>query len=522
MPMSPNAPNYIGEVRGIVDDLRNNYIKKQQLYLQAQEQEGRLGLSVANAAQQASLAQAQLSASNQQHQANAAVQMAQHEAQKYTAAAALAQKQANQDLNERKYQLDLWKEKTKLEEEERKRKSELDSGKLLQEGLIAVASPDKTKLIEWTNKMAGAQLSGSEQNNILSNVMTLVNSKKKLEQDEVNIRTQPDALQIVQDLNKMDVSGMSPDELSARMDEHTKKFKNLGNTDAKINDIFISVSQDVAKRQHDFRQKDYGLVMDSFLRNGNLAQLDTDTQKQYDKLQQDYPEGEARASQDYSNKLQRLMYQSNLAKSSPILNALTSEKNAIEENIITQNPSLAAIKVDPKTGEKYKTFPYSGPDLSPIVGFNGTIDPDTGLVNKSTLKAYEKWKAEVTSPTFLLGQVPFIRGLNMGAPAAPSPADKQQVQEAAVVPFRPSTPFTPIAVSTPGTATIPTAPGAPKATLSEETVLKVVNLYNSNPEALVNGRPIKDIVARMISSGITLPGLRQTPQSAVVNQGQKR
>jgi len=520
MPITPNAPDYVGQVRGIIEDLRNNYLKKQQLYLQEQDQAGRLALGYANMQQQSALARDQLAASMRQHEASAAAQMAGNRAEQYKATAALADKQAKADLDERKFGLELWKEQNKLEQEQRERDQETNSGRLMQEGTIALNSDDPTKLIEWTNKLAGSILTQKQRNDVYTNALSLVDTKKKLEQDGINIRSQPQALQIVQDMNMMNVENLSPDELAARMDEHTAKFKGLKNTDPKINDIFMSVSQDVAKRQHDFRQKEYGQVFDSFLRSGELAQLDQKTQDQFDTLQADYPEGPSRASNDYSIKLKRLMFQSNNANSNKTLDSLNRQAITIQENIVSQNPSLAAVKTDPSTGEKYRTFPYSPPDLSPVIGFNGTIDPDTGLVNKSTTQQYQKWLAEVTSPSFLLGQVPFIRGLNIGAPV--SQPTKGSTESASALPFRPANAYKSEMVAAPGTAVIPTAPGTPRVQISEDTIAKVVNLYNTNPDALVSGKPVKEIVARLLSTGISLPGLRQTPERNVVIEGQNR
>jgi hypothetical protein len=517
-----NAPNYIGEVRGIVDDLRNNYIKKQQLALQAQEQNNRMFLGLANLSQQSDLSQAKIDADLQQTETNKNVQLAQLNSQRYAASAQSAKDLAQSDLNERKFQFDLWKENNALEKEQREREQEIASARLLQEGVVALNSDDPTKKIEWANKSVASILNGKQQADLWTNALTIVNTKRKLESDITNLKTQEPALAITRDLNKLDVSSMTPDQFAAELEDYNKRFQSLGNTDPKINDLYMSTSQEVAKRQHDFRQKEYGQVMDSFLRSGNLAQLDAQTQKEFDRIHSLFPEGPARSSNDFSIQLQRLMFQSNNEKSQTNLADLTQEANAIEENIVAQNPSLAAVRTDPKTGEKYKVFPYSAPNLTPVVGFNGTIDPDTGLVNKQTLQAYAKWKAEVTSPTFLLGQVPFIRGLNMGAPMIESPAGKKQIEEAAAIPFRSSNVYNPQVVAAPGTAVIPTAPGAPKVQLSEDTVAKVVNLYNTNPDALIGNKSVKEVVARMLATGISLPGLRQTPESNVVNQGQKR
>jgi hypothetical protein len=231
-----------------------------------------------------------------------------------------------------------------------------------------------------------------------------------------------------------------------------------------LNDVFMSVSQEVAKRQTDFSQKEYGKSLDSFLKTAAIGELDPQAQKEWNQLQQDFPDDQARvSSSDYSDSVRRLMFQTNKRKSIEQLRAMEKQNLSITENLVAQNPGLAATKTDPQTKQSYKVFPYPTPDLTPVIGNDGAIDPDTGLLTKSIIDSNKKWTAEVTSPSFLLGQVPFIRSMNLSAPQAPAPADKKAIETVSALPFRPESPSKFDMVQEPGTARVATAPVAQHA-----------------------------------------------------------
>lgn len=518
MPINPTAPDYISQVRGVISDLRDNYVKKQQLYLQEKDQEDRIGLAraqfdlqVQNSNQQAALARSKLAAEIDSSNAQLAARSNSEALELARINASSIKARTESDLNERKFLFEQIKEGEKLKQEQAEREKETASGRLMQEGTVALNSDDPTKLIEWTNKLAGSILSQKQRNDVFTNALSLVDAKKRLEQEGVNIKTQPKALQIVQNLNMMNVDNLAPDELAAKINELTDSFRSLKNTDPKINDLFMSVSQEVAKRQHDFRQKEYGQVFDSFLRSGDLAQLDQSTQAEYDKLQSEYPEGPSRASNDYSVKLKRLMFKSNEAASVNALQSLAKQADQKQEDLINRIPALAAVRTDPETGAKYRAFPFEAPDLTPVIGFNGTIDPDTGLINKNTIRQYEKWVAEITSPSYVLGQVPFTQGLSFAQNQTVPAVDEKTLKTVSSLPFRPANPSKFTTAEAPGTVRIATTPVADRVKISDATISAIVSAYRQNPDAIIYGRPAKEIIANLKAKGYTIPEVPVTP-----------
>ena len=519
MPITPTAPDYVGQVRGIIGDLRENYIQKQKLFLEEKDQNEKLGLNYEqlalqrdqlnlqanNAAVQASIDRSKIALAAQQTTAQAAIEEARYGAQAAQVNAQSYTKSVKENLDERKFQFDLWKENKKLEDEQRLREQDTSAARLEQEGFVALNSDDPTKLIEWTNKMAGSLMAQKQRNDVFQNAISLVNAKKTLEQQTTNLRAQPKALEIVQGLNMLDVSSMMPNQFADYLEKATDKFKNLGNTDSKMNDVFMSVSQEVAKRQSDFRQKEYGQAMDSYLRTAAIGELNPEDQSQWDQLQKDYPESLRGSSTDYSDKIRRLMFQSNKRKSIEELMRMEQSNQARANNLVAKNSFLAPT--DPETGQKSFVVPL--PNLTPRVGYDGAIDPDTGRLTKRIVDENIKFVDEITSPSFVYGGTPLQMMLSeMGGQGA-FPATKTTPQtrpsETAAIPFRVKSNTSFDSVNMPGTTNVAVAPVSKQAPISPETISKIVSTFRQNPDAIIYGRPAREILANLRAKGYAIP-----------------
>lgn len=510
MAISSTAPNYVGEVRAVIDDLRNNYLKKQQLFLQEKDQEDRLALGYAQLASQIDSSNKQLALSYAKLQSDASqvgtsslLGRANDAVARARVLGSNAKNEAKADLDERKFQFEQWKELQKLEQEKKDRERDTESGRLLQEGLIAINDDNPLKLVEWTNKMAGSILTQKDRNDLYGNVLSLYETKRKLEQDGKNTRTQPEALGIVQQINMLDVESLTPKQFAASMDDLTKKFQALGNTDPKINDVFISVSTDVSKRSNEYQQKEYGKTFANYLQKGENGELPAEYQAEWAKIHQDFPDETTRlTSKDYTERLKRGMYQYNKAQSIAQLQSMEEQNRNTVEALVLQNPSLAAVKEDPETKQKYRVFPFPIPDLTPN---EFSIDPTTGLLTKEVLDANKKWTAEIMTPNYLFGQVPFTRGLMANIP--------QTAQVDTSVPFRYESKTNFETVQVPGQTIIPAAPAAVQAVPPPpDVVAKIVTLYNSNPDAVYNGIPVREIIAKFRAGNVPLPGLVAFPE----------
>jgi len=268
----------------------------------------------------------------------------------------------------------------------------------------------------------------------------------------------------------------------------------------------MSISQDVAKRKNDFMQKDYGQAYGTYLNNAILGELDPASQKAWDSLQREFPDESIRdTSKDYADKTKRLMFQYNKKQSVEQLARMEQQNQLIADNLTLQNPGLAAIKEDPTTKQKYRVFPYATPNLSAVVSHDGAIDPNTGLLTKSIIDENKKWTAEITSPAFLLGQVPMIRGFSTGTEGTVPALTSERARELSALPYQASSPTKLPEVGPTSGTQIAVLPAANTVAISPETLSKIGGLYKQNPEATYNGRPIREVVAKLKAAGYSIP-----------------
>ena len=520
--MTPVAPDYVNQVRGIIGDLRENYLKKQQLFQQDQQEQDRLALSYAQLGQQSA---------NQAQQAQVDVKRiaaaeAQNASELVKAQAAAQGKALDRDLDERKFKWDQLKTLQDLEQKQNDRNQELAASNLENEFRIALESDDPTKLVEVTNKAAGSILNLKQRNDAYKNAMALVSAKRQLDQDQINVKTQGQAIDLINEINFTNVDGLSPEALRYKIDDVNKRYAALGNRDEKIAESLSAVTQSVAKRHDDYLKSELGTSLGEFESRATLGQLLPDYQKKWDELQNDpkYASEEAKATQDYVNKKRRIMFEANKAESIQILQAMDAQNIEIAKRLMDQNKYLGAVRVDPQTGETVKDFPIAPPNLTPVVGYDGTIDPQTGKLTKVVKEANKRWVDDVQKPGFLDRPDTFMR-MTQGLGVAPITGQtKEELEKTASLKPRISSPSKFEMVPAPGTATIRAAPGAQKPQLSPETearIAEVVKIYNSNPDALYRGQPIRDVVAKLKQQLGTLPGLGQRPEENLV-QGQTR
>jgi hypothetical protein len=528
--MTPVAPDYVNQVRGIIGDLRENYLKKAQLSLQEQQlaqqkqlEENRLNFSYAQLNQQAAN-QAQAAEINT---ARIAAADAQNASDLIKSQAAAQAKAVERDLDERKFKWSQLKDLHEVEQKQVERDQELAASSLENEFRIALESDDPTKLIEVTNKASGSILNLKQRNDAYKNAMALVSAKRQLDQDQTNVKTQGQAIDLINEINFTKVDGLSPESLRNKIDDVNKRYAALGNRDERLASSLSAVTQTVAKRHDDYLKSELGTSLGEFEDRANLGQLIPDYQKKWDELQNDpkYSSEEAKSSTDYVNKKRRIMFEANKAKSIETLKAMDAQNIRIGERLMAQNKYLGAPQIDPRTGETVKDFPIAPPDLTPSVGYDGAIDPQTGKLTKIVKEANKRWVDDVQKPGYLDRPDTFMRMTQNLGMAPITGQSKEELEKTASLKPRVTSPSKFDMVQAPGTATIPTVPGTQKAQLSPETMSKVaevVSIYNANPDALYRGRPVREIVAKLKQQLGELPGLGQTPESNIVNQGQNR
>ena len=502
MALSPNAPDYVSQVRGIIGDVREDYLKKQQLFQQEQQAGAQLALGYAqlaaqrdNQARQANLDAQRIEASNIDNMRQAAQLNSQ-----------LSQRQIENDLAYGKFDLDRQKEERRLQVERDAEARDKTAAALEQKYRIAALKGDPIEVNSVLDEIGQSNLDRLQRVSITQNVNAGLEANRKLEEADRNLKTATPARGFIGQFATLDPAKLNPEQYLAQADALREQFLDLNNTDPRVNDAFSKSYAGAVDKLNKYKESEIGSLKESFRKMAaQKTRLEPEWQKKYDDLVR---------SPDYSeDALQGLMFAYNKAKAIDELKGYDNRFSTISQNLINQNPGLAITKTDPITGETYRTFTYPIPDLTPTEGYNATIDPETGLITKSARDRMKKWEDEVTSPNFLYGQVPMIRQFQTQQanvpPAQPTkPSEKgKSTAQTAPLPFRSGSTFD---VGQPGTVTIPTAPKQ-QVQISPATIAIIVEAYRKDPNAVFNGRKAVEILSTLKSRGYEIPGMIVTP-----------
>lgn len=502
MALSPNAPDYVSQVRGIIGDVREDYLKKQQLFQQEQQAGAQLALGYAqlaaqrdNQARQANLDAQRIEASNIDNMR----QTAQLNSQ-------LSQRQIENDLAYGKFDLDRQKEERRLQVERDAETRDKTAASLEQKYRIAALKGDPIEVNSVLDEIGQSNLDRMQRVSITQNVNAGLEANRKLEEADRNLKTATPARGFIGQFATLNPAKLNPEQYLAQADALREQFLDLNNTDPRVNDAFSKSYAGAVDRLNKYKETEIGSEKESFRKMAaQKTRLEPEWQKQYDELVR---------SPDYSeDALQGLMFAYNKAKAIEQLKGYDNRLSTISQNLINQNPGLAITKTDPITGETYRTFTYPIPDLTPIEGYNATIDPETGRITKAAQDRIKKWEDEVTSPNFLYGQVPMIRQFQTQQanvpPTPPTKPDEKGKSTAQTVPlpFRSGSTFD---VGQPGTVTIPTAPKQ-QVQISPATIAIIVEAYRKDPNAVFNGRKAVEILSTLKSRGYEIPGMIVTP-----------
>ena len=501
MALSPNAPDYVGSVRGILDDLRNNFLKKQQLF---QENE--------QAADRLELAYAQLGAQRETQNLQANLEAQKLQASILSDAQRTEQQNFQNNLASARLSLDQNKELNTLDAQSKAAEQDRQAGVLETEFRAAQLSGDPQRIDNALGKIGQANLTRLQRVSLYDNVYSGIQANRELAQQENNLRTATPARSLGEELAKLDPRAFTPDAYQARVDEIQDKFSLLNNTDPRVIEPFAKVSATALAKLEKYRDTVVGKELQSFQDLAEQNRLEPNFQKKYDELKND-------PNKFTSKAVQGIMYERNLNESVKQLRGIDSRLTQIASNITKVNPSTQVTNVD-QNGQEYDTFIYPIPDLSPRVGFDANIDPDTGRLTKNVLDRAKDWENEMTSPRYAGQQTPFEKMMaaaaqNSSGRAVASAPPQAPSTAVSTRPFRSGNNFE---LGAPGTATIPVAAKKEPARMSDSTVSVIVEAYRKNPDSLVFGRSAKDLVAKLKANGYPIQDLLKTPK---INESQQ-
>ena len=411
MALSPNAPDYVSQVRGIIGDLRDNYLKKQQLFQQDEQAKAQLGLGYAQLAAQRENSARQADVDSQRIQA-ASIDNA-RQLEQYRSG--MMQKSFENDLAERKFDFDRQKELIKAKEEERKRLQEENSSVMQNELETAYSSGDSYKIQEASLKASQTMQNTADYLKIAKAAKEAVNTQRAMEQENINLKTQDQAYAIASSPMSLNLETMTPTELDLATKDLTNSYSQLRNTDPGIRKM-LQENINNARAAHAKLMSD-----EDASSTASLVQLGTfkslgDGQEQFDKIMAKYPPEIRGTSPGYFEDIKNFALVYNKSKAIKALE---------KDDIAMHNLASALVKMYPDQAVQTEggvTWSDPPPSLEEEIGDDGTINPRTGARTKASKKAVQEWFAR--NKLKLPNQSLFDQFLVQGASAIPATTGK--------------------------------------------------------------------------------------------------
>ena len=512
MALSPNAPDYVSEVRGVINDLRQNYLTKQQLFQQDQQAKANLAFNYAQLQSQKENQAVQADIERQRLAASELANASQFETLKYN-----QQRQAAaDDLAQRRYDLDAQKEINDVVLKRKELERDQSAGVLENEFRIAYEGDDKKKISEVMDKISNANLKSEQRTALYNNVMVGLQRKRQLEDVENNRNAVAPVGTLMTKLRSLDPTQYTPEEYKLQVRGIQDEFNTLKVTDNNLLGKFSSAVEDAMTLKQKERDSYVGRAIDEFTRSAEWKKLDPEDQRTYDALK-------AKGELSYQ-RLHGLTVDANTKKSIAILQQQDARNIALLEDLKKQYPNAT-----------YRDLSQNLPNLTPS---NTLIDPETGELSKNFAAIQKDFDDKYNRGSFVFG-VGYnpITGATAGMipPTPPTPgatpiptksrSDFSVTQgKTATIPAAPEAQAQPVAPQPTATAQTPpatpaTAPVAkqPKLDLKPETVAQIQTLWKSGYTGNFGKYPIKDLVARLKMQGVVF----EEPQTQVAKP-QKR
>jgi hypothetical protein len=411
MALSPNAPDYVSQVRGIIGDLRENYLKKQQLYQQNEQAQAQIGLGYAQLAAQRENSARQADLDSQRIQA-ASID---NERQLEQYRSGMMQKSFENDLAERKFNFERQKELIKAQEEERKRRQEENSSVMQNELETAYSSGDPYKIQEASLKASQTMQNTADYLKIAKAAKEAVNTQRAMEQENINLKTQDQAYAIASSPMSLNLETMTPTELDSATKDLTTSYSQLRNTDPTIRKMLQENINNARAAHAKLMSDEDASSMASLVQLGTFKSLG-DGQEQFDKIMAKYPPEIRSTSPGYFEDMKNFALVYNKSKAIKALE---------KDDIAMHNLASALVKMYPDQAVQTEggvTWSDPPPSLEEEIGDDGTINPRTGARTKASKKAVQEWFAR--NKLKLPNQSLFDQFLVQGAAAIPAPAGK--------------------------------------------------------------------------------------------------
>lgn len=379
------APDYVSQVRGVINDLRENYLQKQQLFQRQQEAAASNALGYAQL--QASRDNANLNRDLQDRQlefsylqeANRAQQAqekldADQRAQQYN----LFKDQIGQDLAERKYQLDSYKEARSAQKEAIDALGKRQASERLAEFAKLAANKDYAGMNQWYSDAQKDTVDSLEFGSMINQASQIAAGIEKTNNLQTVEVVRPEIEQFSRDAGVLS-STLQKYSLPDRA-QRISSLKTRGNElltlvkDQDMRDTINGVLSGIDLREKELEKQKSSEQIDSFVGLGEdnkLAEVDPTIQQKFDDLYATTPV-EERGTEDFNRERRRLMLNYNLKKSDNEIKRAAAELAAYEI-AQTENPDYTITNPDGSVSPK-----FPAPDLT-LSFASGTLDRDNNI-----------------------------------------------------------------------------------------------------------------------------------------------
>jgi hypothetical protein len=464
MALSPNAPDYVSQVRGVISDLRNDYLKKQQLFQDDQQAAARNALGYAqinaqreNQALQADLDQQRIEAQKLASQANLENTLYERERQ---FAADEAQKE--------RYAVEKQQKDLAIAESERKRQDDIESGRLFAMKQEAINSNDPDRILAAQAAIDNSTISGAARIQLAENLDKAMDRKFKMDEMVSNRQKKPQANALILKATNLPLDRLSTEDSSQILNDLESQFLQLGITDDTNKQFATVLSQKNAQLAKLANDTVYlGIQqLNSDGAQGNV--LSPKRQETYDAIRKQYPDYNARmADPDSFSRLRGLAKDINEDTTREYLEDTKTRFMLDQKNLVEKNPSLGVETTDPVTGEKRVTFIKSMPSMNLT---KRDIDPRTGTLSKAKqeeINSYDRALARA-----MAGDInPLQNLLGQAISAAPPNPNIKKLQFIPNIPYDTTAATGGVPAGTPGTAAIPAAPPERRTRPSDEQIM---------------------------------------------------
>lgn len=492
MALSPNAPDYVSQVRGIIGDLRDNYLKKQQLFQDDQQ-----------AAARNALGYAQLNAQRENQALQADLDQQRIEASKLTAQANLEntlferQRQfAADEMQRQRFEVEKQQKDLAIAEAERKRQDEIEAGRLAAMKQEAINSNDPDRILMAQAAIDNSTISGATRFQLNENLDQAMERKFKMDERLAVQQKAPIANSIISKIANLPVGRMLPEDAQQALSSYTNEFSSLNIPDQNVSNKFfaaVTAQQNaLTKASQDAQNQEVSQLNLDGTQGGVLP---AKYQKEYDEVVKgtDWSTRANDPNSEVFHKLRGIVAKINTDQTLQEIEDYKTKFAMDQENLVKRNAKLGVEANDPITGEKRVTFGISMPNIS-----ISDIDKRTGKLAKvkaDEIKNYQNALNRAFTGNYDMieallerrladlpqanNKLPFVPNLGMNAST-----------QAAVAPA-------------PGTTNIPVANQQPQ--VSPATVERIAQLYRENPNSTFNGKRTVDILANLKARGYNIP-----------------